>query len=375
MDQHNYHISDYAGGYAHPKDNPRRVEKIGKVLEKTKAPDIVKKTFQEDPSRKSLGGNGEDYNGDEQDRNEKRKELAKKPHQITYSRNPYDVASSSTGKSWISCMDMDTGRFKKHLPKDIEKGSHIAYQHGEDDPTMSNPSARILLKPHKSRDGHTILHPENKIYGNPLPGFKQQVSDWTNKHFPKKPDTIYTKDKDLYDDDDSPHQIDVHDINNTINNEPDTNKVVDTLTDKKGEIKHSQIPNEINHKKIKAKLSKLVDNERGRKLLAHAGNAETIHHLAMQDDEKHARTAAQSPKLTEKDAHVLSDHPSLSVARELMEHSKHPGILEHIAKNHPNKTARQEAENNIKNRQLFEDNKHHFPKWLGGTAPARYGNE
>jgi hypothetical protein len=175
-------IGEYQKGITHHKADltKKRPLKIGKILEKTKAPDEIKKSYMNDPARSASKQAGH--------------------LTITASRHPYDVAGMSTDRGWNSCMHMDHGASRKYLPKDIEHGTHVAYLHHKNDPTISHPVARIALKPFKSKNGHTILHPEDSVYGTADQHFKDTVSKWANKHFPMKPDIIYHRNSKLYND-------------------------------------------------------------------------------------------------------------------------------------------------------------------------------
>ena len=175
--------ADYHKGvtYSYGDINKKRPLKIGKILEQTKAPEHIKKAFMNDP-----------YRG-----------AAKAEHlQATVSRHPFDVAGASTDRGWTSCIDMTDKRpYKNKLKDDIENGTHVAYLHHKNDPTISHPLSRISLKPFNSSEGSTILRPESITYGMSNPGFHKAVSDWSKKHFPMKDNVIYTKNRHVYDDD------------------------------------------------------------------------------------------------------------------------------------------------------------------------------
>lgn len=143
--------------------------RIGKVLEKTNAPDVVKRAYQ--LHRAALSS---------YDPNALR---------VTYSRNPNDVAGMSTGKGWTSCMDIDDPRGLEMYPKlkdDLHHGSHIAYLHHKDDVNIDHPLARMVLKPFVNGEGEKVLRPDEISYGIESPLFKRHIEKWTEKHFPLK---------------------------------------------------------------------------------------------------------------------------------------------------------------------------------------------
>lgn len=178
LKQHGYEIKDYQSGLA--TDTHGRDVKIGKALAKTKAPQSIINTFANDSSRQN------------------------KSHDnlhVVMSRNPHDVAAMSTGRSWESCMNMDSGAFRKHLPHDIKQGTHVAYLTDKNDHTAENPVGRIALKPYVSEDkSHTVLRPESRTYGTGNDAFHNTVRSWSEHHFPLKEKTAYKMHDDLYDD-------------------------------------------------------------------------------------------------------------------------------------------------------------------------------
>ncbi len=118
-----YKISDYVGGYATDAAGKQQF-RIGKLLKDTK----FYQPFTEDASR-TLGN------------------LV-----VVVSRKAEDIARMSTGRAWGSCMGSGGFNFK-YVPKDIEKGTMIAYLISEKDPDIKNPLARILIKPFVEKKG------------------------------------------------------------------------------------------------------------------------------------------------------------------------------------------------------------------------------
>ena len=207
LEKHGYDVSDYRAGLA--KDKYGRDIKIGKVLGKTGASPDLLNTFTNDPKRAAS-------------------KAASSGLSVTYSRHPHDVAGMSTNQGWKSCMTMgpkgQTGRgdhyddykdddsegagaYSHYLKPDTQEGTHVAYLHHNDDPEAKNPLARIALKPHESNDPskQTILRPEGRLYGTADDAFGKAVNDWSEKNFPADKDTVYTKNENLYNDDNREH--------------------------------------------------------------------------------------------------------------------------------------------------------------------------
>lgn len=207
LEKHGYGVSDYRAGLA--TDKYGRDIKIGKVLGKTGASPDLLNTFTNDPKRAAS-------------------KAASSGLSVTYSRHPHDVAGMSTNQGWKSCMTMgpkgQTGRgdhyddykdddsegagaYSHYLKPDTQEGTHVAYLHHNDDPEAKNPLARIALKPHESNDPskQTILRPEGRLYGTADDAFGKTVNDWSEKNFPADKDTVYTKNENLYNDDNREH--------------------------------------------------------------------------------------------------------------------------------------------------------------------------
>ena len=184
LSQHGFKVKDYRAGKA--TDKYGREVNIGKVLNKTGAPDDLKKSFEADPARGQA-------------------RTATSSLQMTVSRHPHDVAGmTSKGHSWEeeSCMNFKSGSNRYYLPEDVKHGTHVAYLHHKDDPNMKMPLARIALKKYTNVDDPNdhILRPEHKTYGNAPDSFSHTVNKWTNRNFPGKEDAIYKKNRHVYDD-------------------------------------------------------------------------------------------------------------------------------------------------------------------------------
>jgi HEAT repeat protein len=220
LEDNGYTISDYRGGYA--TDKYGRSTSIGKILNKTKAPQDITSAFLNDPKRAASS--------------------VAQP-KIIISRHPHDVAGMSTDRGWRSCMTMGGGCNEHYLRHDIQNGTHVAYLVRPEDNDIKKPMARIALKPFhsgseeesnylsamihgdkplpQSSEPHTILRPESQVYGigksrnnndpydNKAEGvdsgilgvFKRSVNNWASENFPAKEGTTYEKNDRVYNDD------------------------------------------------------------------------------------------------------------------------------------------------------------------------------
>lgn len=172
-------ITDYINGKG--KDKYNREVNIGKALVKTKAPDQIKAAYENDPTRQQKG----------------------KQLKVVISHRPVDVAGMTSGhQSWIdqSCMNFKKGAYRGILPHEVKAGTHVAYLTDTEDQDLDRPVARIAIKPFRNESGHIIFRPENKTYGNSNTSFTKSVHDWSEKNYPAEPDTVYEKDKHVYND-------------------------------------------------------------------------------------------------------------------------------------------------------------------------------
>jgi hypothetical protein len=177
LNKSGYNVHDYKKGLAIKQGQTKNPISIGKVLDRTNAPQHVKEAYQKDPNRQGIDSSVH----------------------IVISRKPEHVAGMSTHQNWESCQTLggagkdengnsldkqDRGGEAQHVPEDIAAGSHVAYlvHNPEDVDKHYKPIARILLKPYTSESGHTILHPM-KIYGEEWNGFHSSVKKWADTHF------------------------------------------------------------------------------------------------------------------------------------------------------------------------------------------------
>lgn len=188
-----YTIKDYKSGTASrketvgdpsrgiPNKEVEREYKIGKVLQKEGASEGIIKMYNNDPARASSGASKYD---------------------LVITHHPHDVAGKSTNRGWSSCMDLSSGECRSSINDDLKQMTHEAYLVKQGENVDSNPIARVSLKLHRSLNStHSVLVPEDEVYGTAPKGFKEKVKDIVSKISPLKDNNIYQKHPDLYDDD------------------------------------------------------------------------------------------------------------------------------------------------------------------------------
>ena len=86
---------------------------------------------------------------------------------VIFARHPYDIAGMSYGRTWSSCMHLTDGQLRDFVKKDIENGTIAVYLTKATDEGLSNPLARVLVKPYVNvgNENDVILYPEAKTYG------------------------------------------------------------------------------------------------------------------------------------------------------------------------------------------------------------------
>lgn len=183
LEPHGIKIKDYKSGIG--EDKHGREVKLGKALEKTKAPDELKNKFANDPSRSNKGIGSDDL-------------------RVTISRHPHHVAGmTSSGHSWEneSCMNFETGCNKDYLKQDVKHGTHVAYLHHKDDKDLERPLARIALKKFTDDEtGHSVLRPEKRTYGPASDAFTHTVHKFIDDKMPVHDSGIYRKNDSIYHD-------------------------------------------------------------------------------------------------------------------------------------------------------------------------------
>jgi len=168
VSKQNHKIVDYKAGLAENKEG--RLAKIGKILNKDEEGKKLLDLFN--TSRSGIN---------------KKDELL-----IVISRHPYDIAGMSTGRGrdepgdskegwgWSSCMNLRSGINRHYVHKDIENGTLIAYVINSKDENINKPIARLLIKQYINVENKNdkILFPEEKVYGENVPGFREKVIEW-----------------------------------------------------------------------------------------------------------------------------------------------------------------------------------------------------
>jgi hypothetical protein len=287
---HGFEVHDYAKGLARKKGDPRPI-RIGRVLERTKAPDHVKKSYTNDTSREAVKGSSE--------------------HHIVISRHPHMVAGMSTNQSWRSCMDIggvdDYGKEDEdndnlgRVQREHHAGTHVAYLAHKSDPEAKRPLARIALRQHTSNEGHKVLRPEAVHYGSAGPEFHDTLKKWSEHHMPYKQGQIYKKHENVYDDDGTANTHKFAGTEHPWLNHPDSDK-------REEAVKHVTDPSTLHrmaHDKNPYVRKEVAYND-------HTGEA-TLHHLSGDHDHGVLEAVAEHPKLPSAVADKLAGHNHLRV--------------------------------------------------------------
>ena len=122
-----------------------------------------------------------------------------KSYYLVFSKHSYDIAGMSTDRGWTSCMNLYGGMNNKYIQYDIQEGTLVVYLVSEDDLNITNPSARISIKPFvNSNDSNDVYYqPENRVYGTAPAAFEETVNNLIDSVQPGKEglfrliDTLY----------------------------------------------------------------------------------------------------------------------------------------------------------------------------------------
>lgn len=142
-------MEDFYNGYV--QDKYSRLVKIGKAIYRISSlDDKEKKEYLEEYSKFIVKTR------------EKEKSLL-----IVISKHNYDIARMTAGRSWASCMELDS-TMGKFVSCDIEQGTIIAYLIEKDDFNIQKPKGRVLIKPFVKLNEPeiTVLLPELTSYGS-----------------------------------------------------------------------------------------------------------------------------------------------------------------------------------------------------------------
>lgn len=111
---------------------------------------------------------------------------------VVISQNSHDIGKMSTERRWDSCMTLDIpgssdkGVKWEQVFCEVQDGGFIAYLVEDNDLEIEHPIARVLIRRFVSYDLNltNIAVPEEKVYGNNVPGFLETVKSFVNKHQP-----------------------------------------------------------------------------------------------------------------------------------------------------------------------------------------------
>ena len=237
LEDNGFTISDYRKGTA--VDKYGRETTIGRALGKGKAPPSLVAKFVNDPNRTQGRTALSDY-------------------VMHISRKPTDIARASTNQGWSSCMRMPefkddpaAGCNYHYLKNDITGGTHVAYLAHKDDLQAENPVARILLKPfstidhaynpysdwQKNNPSHTVLRPEDSVYGTADNAFGDAVKKWSETNFPTMPGRMYALHHNLYNDSNSGPMGDAAAVTNLLKSKQPSQRLVNG-TESLGDIRN-----------------------------------------------------------------------------------------------------------------------------------------
>lgn len=176
-------------------------EKIGKILQNHDAPQHVKSSFMNDPSRQ--GSKTKDFD-------------------IILSHNHRDVYGMSTGRGWITCAttrSCDDPKYKgkgpatSHLPAEINNQTHVAYLVPRGGNVDTDAIGRVNFKRHDPIGGGVpTLIPESKGYGDMPTDAYRTIKHEVGKLFPVDEKKIYKKASGVYEDSGSPFHIPEHGV-------------------------------------------------------------------------------------------------------------------------------------------------------------------
>jgi len=218
------------------------------------------------------------------------------------------------------------------LENDVKHGTHVAYLVKKGDTDIKNPVARVSLKPFQSEDSHhTILRPEDKVYGistrkagdagNIIKNKTQEdllhtLHKWSDVNFPTRPAEVYRKHRGVYDDDLKPlHYDKSQETLDKISGHPDE------------EVRHALAHehNDYLHGKLSNDSSDYVRQTVARK----TNNVEHINRLA--DDPSHKVRSEVALRGYRSINNKLINDPAATVRKFVMMSGTHPEHEEHWA--------------------------------------------
>ena len=160
-----YWIEDYPLGLCKKIGSEKNIFKIGKVLNKLKNEELLKK-FNEDTSRALVN-----------------KQRTGEKYIAVISRHPVDIAGMTSGRKWEdgSCMNLEKGIYKEYVLHDVKEGTLVAYLIKDDDKNIEDPISRLLIKPYintKNTKDFLYVPMQRDAYGVENEDFRNLVNDW-----------------------------------------------------------------------------------------------------------------------------------------------------------------------------------------------------
>lgn len=161
-----FYIENYVAGLCKKKGDDKNLYKIGKVLNKiVELGSSLPDRFANDPIRQA---------------NKKTSIM------VVISRHPYDIAGMSTDRGWTSCMALPGDKIQpkggercEYVEGEIKDGAIIAYLVNKNDPNITKPIARMLLKSYYNEDDPSKkILVSGPVYGTDINGFTETVDAW-----------------------------------------------------------------------------------------------------------------------------------------------------------------------------------------------------
>lgn len=197
LEENGYQVVDYRGGYCQ-KGN--RKQRIGKVLQSLKkdALDEIRQRHQRGELynlERELSEMSNYFDGvlSEFLNSPLRAQKKAGGMEVAISQDPHDVATMSTGRSWVSCMELGVGAHYKDVFCEVANGGLVAYLIRDGDHDIENPLARIHIRRFDNKQGQSIAIPEESVYGNEVSGFQGTVKQWLDAMQPDIRPGVYKR--------------------------------------------------------------------------------------------------------------------------------------------------------------------------------------
>jgi hypothetical protein len=193
LENKGYQIEDYRNNKAYDSKNDRSNVKITKILTNLAQFDNYASELLKQ------------YNDEASKGVEQRGKRVDNSKLIVFSKDTLDIAQMSTDRNWTSCTNVYDGGNRDYVSFDIYEGTFIAYLINKDDTDISNPDARVLIKPYYdiSNIDELYFFTEDKVYGEAPSSFLKTVNSIIEKvQVFKRPTTLTLMDS-LYCDNES----------------------------------------------------------------------------------------------------------------------------------------------------------------------------